>query len=545
VELQNITPSPIPLFDALAPTNTWHLRGDVDFDFPTNVVLAPGEVGVVVGFDPAGDPAGEASFRQVFDVPPGVRLWGPFRGQLSNGGGTLRLTQPNPPTVAGVDHVIVDEVRYTDTAPWPEDADGFGASLQRRAPAGYSGEPLSWVAALPRPGRPTAAPGAPVITRDPASLRVIAGEPLSLSLAAEGPGPLGYQWILNGKPVEDASGPVYTVPDVLPADAGVYQVVVAGPGGTVRSGYVGQEIILPSFFVFQPQSRSVLAGTNVTFYAPLVGLGNVTYQWRKDGVPIAGATTASLPLINVVPSDSGIYDLLATDDLGTMASARATLVVSIKPAFVFPPQSLTVLEGQTAVLFATVSGTGPLTYRWTKASKIVTNYTTSATTGLLVLTNVQISQAGAYSLTVSNQGGSVTVKTPPTLAVLGDADRDGMADAWEADHGFDSTRAGDADLDADGDGMSNRSEYVAGTDPHNPASLLTVQIARSAAGLVVRFDAVAGRSYSLFSTTNIAGDAWVKAADVPVNATNRTVELPAFDALSGGVYYRLAVPAQP
>src|ERR1043166_2737569 len=52
IELSNTSDSPAPLFDPNFPTNTWHLRNAVDFDFPPNVVLPPHGVLLVVSFDP-------------------------------------------------------------------------------------------------------------------------------------------------------------------------------------------------------------------------------------------------------------------------------------------------------------------------------------------------------------------------------------------------------------------------------------------------------------------------------------------------------------
>ena len=61
-------------------------------------------------------------------------------------------------------------------------------------------------------------------------------------------------------------------------------------------------------------------------------------------------------------------------------------------------------------------------------------------------------------------------------------DRAGMADDWEILHGFDTNNVADAALDSDGDGMSNRDEYNAGTNPTNAASLLKLQMAPAAPG---------------------------------------------------------------
>jgi pectate lyase len=53
--------------------------------------------------------------------------------------------------------------------------------------------------------------------------------------------------------------------------------------------------------------------------------------------------------------------------------------------------------------------------------------------------------------------------TPPT-----DADRDGMPNAWEIEHGFDRHDASDGPRDRDGDGFTNVEEFLNGTDPLAP-----------------------------------------------------------------------------
>lgn len=54
-----------------------------------------------------------------------------------------------------------------------------------------------------------------------------------------------------------------------------------------------------------------------------------------------------------------------------------------------------------------------------------------------------------------------------------DQDGDGVPDWWEIDR-FGSTFVADGTSDQDRDGASDRSEYIAGTDPRDPASLLVV-----------------------------------------------------------------------
>jgi hypothetical protein len=74
LELQNLSAQPVPLFDPAAPTNTWRVRGGVDFDLPAAVTLAAGEFTNALGVAPwerlATVPA-RASRRVVRKAPMG------------------------------------------------------------------------------------------------------------------------------------------------------------------------------------------------------------------------------------------------------------------------------------------------------------------------------------------------------------------------------------------------------------------------------------------------------------------------------------------
>jgi hypothetical protein len=157
IELQNITAASVPLFDPLAPTNTWRLRHAVDFDFPTNVTLAAGARLLVVGFDPDANAAGRAEFAARYTVPLEAGIFGPWSGQLNNGGERLELQCPDVPDVTPtnvlIPYYLVEKVAYNNVPPWPTNADGGGASLQRIEPALFGNDPINWQAAPPTAGR--------------------------------------------------------------------------------------------------------------------------------------------------------------------------------------------------------------------------------------------------------------------------------------------------------------------------------------------------------------------------------------------------------
>ena len=141
------------------------------------------------------------------------------------------------------------------------------------------------------------------------------------------------------------------------------------------------------------------------------------------------------------------------------------------------------------------------------------------------------------------------VPTPGPGNVMGDpdTDHDGMPDAWEDANGFNRNNPNDAALDADGDGMTNLQEYIAGTDPHNAGSKLKIDsIVINGGARDIRFQAIGGKSYTLLYRDSLVTGAWAKLKNgslppgpsLPLTLTDNS---PA----TGGRYYRIVTPAQP
>lgn len=152
IELHNITTAPVALYDPMYPTNGWRLRGAVDFDFVPGTVIEPGGILLVVGFDPVNNPAALAEFRSTYHLVPGIEIVGPWRGRLANDSDDIELRRPDAPDTNGTPSILVERVRYSDSLPWPTQADGTGFSLQRRADDAFANDPVNWTADSPTPG---------------------------------------------------------------------------------------------------------------------------------------------------------------------------------------------------------------------------------------------------------------------------------------------------------------------------------------------------------------------------------------------------------
>lgn len=234
---------------------------------------------------------------------------------------------------------------------------------------------------------------------------------------------------------------------------------------------------------------------------------------------------------------------------GAITSAVAALTVLVRARIVHQSQSQTVLEGGTVTFIAAASGTAPLSFRWIRNGVTFTNgiIVNTAMTSSLTLTNVSMTNNGKFFRTaVTNLAGAAPASVNARLSVLADFDRDGMADEWEARYGFDTNAVADAALDLDADGMSNRDEYLTGTDPTNALSLLKINlIGFGVGGLNLQFFAASNRTYRVLFAASLPATAWEKLADIATQPSNRLYSVSDPTAPTLQRFYRVVVPQGP
>ena len=167
----------------------------------------------------------------------------------------------------------------------------------------------------------------PRITQQPpASLTVCVGQSVTLRVTATGTG-LRYQWRRNGTPIPGATQSSYTIAAVQPADSGIYDVVVSGEcEPPAYSTQTELRVTGPPQIVEHPQSQSVRVGQSVTFRVQAQGQ-NLQYQWRKNGLAIAGATQPQYTIAAAQLADAGLYDCLVWNECGQSVSQAAQLTV--------------------------------------------------------------------------------------------------------------------------------------------------------------------------------------------------------------------------
>ena len=170
------------------------------------------------------------------------------------------------------------------------------------------------------------------------------------------------------------------------------------------------------FITAQPADVSAHLGAPASFAVSCVGNQPFAYQWELGGTNLPGATNAQLNLPSVRGSDAGEFRVVVSNSGGSTTSHVAQLEILLSPSAIICPDSALVLLGGKVQYDAQAYGQNPLSLRWQFNGADLP----SAASPSLILSNILASQAGAYTLAVTNGLGSV-ISPPASLTVLNPA----------------------------------------------------------------------------------------------------------------------------
>ena len=321
----------------------------------------------------------------------------------ATGGGTLAYQWKKN----GVDVSGATSNPYTIAAAMADDGSKYSVAVTNSAGTTTSSEATLTVTA---PAVVVATK--PAITTHPAAQTVVTGTPASFSVSASGTAPLSYQWKKNGKDISGATSSTYTTPATSDADKDArFSVMVTNSAGSVTSNEaklgVSATAVAPAITT-QPAAQSVVAGSVANFSVIASGTSPFSYQWKKNGTVIDGATSIPYTIAATTMADSGAYSVVVTNSAGMATSTDATLTVTataVAPAITTQPAAQTVTEGESATFSVTASGTAPFTYQWKKNGADIEGVTTSSHT----TDATAIGDSGAvFTVVVTNSVGSVT-----------------------------------------------------------------------------------------------------------------------------------------
>ncbi|HEY4415516.1 MAG TPA: LamG-like jellyroll fold domain-containing protein [Verrucomicrobiae bacterium] len=219
------------------------------------------------------------------------------------------------------------------------------------------------------------------------------------------------------------------------------------------NGYLGAKYNIPVAtlgITEQPQSTTAQIGKTATFWVNAVGVPPLTYQWKTNGVNIAGATSSVYTTPLLTPADNGLnYTVTVTTPVGSTNSTAATLSV-VNDLTAPTVYSATKTAGLTNVVVKFSEPVDPTTglnaanYSINNGVSVISaNYGSSASNSIVLATSL-LDTNQSYYLTVKSVqdlfGNTMTNVTasifPASLAIYlrGDSgvvlDNSGLVDQW-------------------------------------------------------------------------------------------------------------------
>ena len=171
---------------------------------------------------------------------------------------------------------------------------------------------------------------APYFTSYPNSQSVVQDSNVTFSGVVNGyPKEFTYQWYKNSAIIPEATGNTYSINNVTNNDAATYLLSVSNTQGSV-SGSASLTVIpfATPVITAQPSDLSLSSGYFGQMYVVANGVPNPNYQWRKDGADIVSGIYSSLVFTNVKEQDAGIYDVVVSNNVGSITSSGATLTIN-------------------------------------------------------------------------------------------------------------------------------------------------------------------------------------------------------------------------
>ncbi len=207
----------------------------------------------------------------------------------------------------------------------PEDSGSYTATVE--TPYGSATTSAALLTVVPLPGT-----GVPVFTLHPVSL--LRGPSEGASFSGSATGAASYQWLKDGVPLLGQTTSNFYASYLTSAMAGTYRLQATNSFGSSLSEPATLTLRAPPAIENGPTQPLVpLPGAQVVLKAKVTTTLPTTYQWMKDDVSVAGATSSTLTLSGITTADAGYYHLVATNAHGTQSGAGHTVTTATAPGY--------------------------------------------------------------------------------------------------------------------------------------------------------------------------------------------------------------------
>lgn len=248
------------------------------------------------------------------------------------------------------------------------------------------------------------------VTRNNApNLIILPSQTVTLSVSTTATSPL-YQWYKDGMPISGANGASHQITDVT--GAGEYYAEVNQSAGICPSVVASQttRVVAPADFeiaadyattytpcentsiVLEVSAINAVDSNGVKTDVTAALLSSFAYQWRKDGAPVAGATSASISLTQ--PDENGVYTVNAVLSGYSDTSDALPVQLLVNESLTINSTSLISCGPSEPVTISTATDLSAESYQWLRDGTDLNR------TGA----SLDVTQAGTYQLVIDRNG---------------------------------------------------------------------------------------------------------------------------------------------
>jgi hypothetical protein len=182
----------------------------------------------------------------------------------------------------------------------------------------------------------------------------------------------------------------------------------------------GEPTVLPALPVIttSPIAQTVCNGQPATLSVAATSTAPLSYQWRRDGLPITGQISPSIEILAASLADTGSYDCVVSNARGGVASSSAQLTVTDSALITVQPFNRVVCTGGATTFSVTAIAPGTINYEWRRDGFPVAN----GNGPTLIISNASAANIGTYDCVLTSSCGSTTtsaatlqVVTPPSI----------------------------------------------------------------------------------------------------------------------------------
>ncbi|MBN86526.1 MAG: hypothetical protein CL885_03285, partial [Dehalococcoidia bacterium] len=259
----------------------------------------------------------------------------------------------------------------------------------------------------------------------PEQVQVFAGDDAEISVSAVGSTPIEFQWLYENEPIQGRVNRTLLIENVNDNDVGKYRLVASNPAGKVISPEVRLLMLNRAVITVPPKGDVLRKGETLSLMVAASGTEPLAYKWMHNGQVLEGFNNARLEILDVQPSDSGVYSVEVSNLGGVDLSEDVIVEVNEPIRFIKEPVDKIIPLNYSATFEVQSTGSNPKSYQWLKNGIPIVG----AIANTITIDDVELSDSGEYQVLVTNPAGEllsrgaslrvarpVEIKTQPTGA---------------------------------------------------------------------------------------------------------------------------------